>query len=230
MKKMLILVLSVLLVLSCTAMADPAVITVRGTGVVSLDADTATINLGVREISKDVVEAQADVNRKIAGVIEKLKEMGIDASKIHTYSISIYPEYNYDSTSLSGYSAETSISIETTDIENVGKYIDAAFESGANTFSDVSFTASEMTEESNQALTLAIQQAFDKARVMAQAIGADLGALKSVDEAEYSYADSSALYDKAMAAEDAGSGTQVYASPLQVSATVTAQFELESAD
>jgi len=231
MKKIVTLLLAAMLMLAFAAHAEPARLTVRGTGVVSLNADTATIVLGVREVSEDVVDAQAVVNEKLAKVVDALKEAGIDMSDIHTNSISIYPEYNYDvsSTPVVGYSAENSISVQTTDTENVGKYIDTAFEAGANTFIDVSFSASDNSAESNQALTLAINNAVEKAKVMAEALGSGLGALVSVSEAEYSYVSDDAAYAKAETA-DSGAGTEIYASPLQVSATVIVQFELDAVD
>ena len=128
------------------------------------------------------------------------------------------------------YTAETSISVTTSDTENVGKYIDAAFEAGASTFSDISFSASDTTEESNQALKLAIERAFDKASAMAEAAGMKLGELVSISEAEYSYADNGAYYAKEEVVTDAGAGTEVYASTLQVSATVSVQFALQAVD
>ena len=144
MKKIVVMLLVLSLLGSCVlALAEPAVLTVRGVGVVNLNADAASITMGVREIAEDVTSAQATVNRKIASVIEKMKEMGIEAKDIHTNYISIYPEYDYNDAKnpVVGYTAETSISVTTSDTENVGKYIDAAFEAGANTFSDISFSA-----------------------------------------------------------------------------------------
>lgn len=233
MKKIVVMLLVLSLLGSCVlALAEPAVLTVRGVGVVNLNADAASITMGVREIAEDVTSAQATVNRKIASVIEKMKEMGIEAKDIHTNYISIYPEYDYNDAKnpVVGYTAETSISVTTSDTENVGKYIDAAFEAGANTFSDISFSASDTTEESNQALKLAIERAFDKASAMAEAAGMKLGELVSISEAEYSYADNGAYYAKEEVVTDAGAGTEVYASTLQVSATVSVQFAMQAVD
>ena len=224
-----ILLALALFALGTAVMAEGAVLTVRGTGVVSLEADTATITLGVREMAKDVATAQSAVNEKMASVVDKLTEMGIAMSDIHTSSISIYPEYNYEEANnpVIGYTAENTISARTGDTENVGRYIDAAFDAGANTFSDISFSASDSKQENNEALALAIQHACSKAEAMAEAAGGKLGALISISEADYSYADNGAYYAKEAAA-DTGAGTAVYASPLEVSATVTMQFEIEA--
>ena len=82
----------------------------------------------------------------------------------------------------------------------------------------------------SQALKLAIERAFDKASAMAEAAGMKLGELVSISEAEYSYADNGAYYAKEEVVTDAGAGTEVYASTLQVSATVSVQFALQAVD
>ena len=232
MKKIIaLIVIASLALLGVSAMAEPAKLVVRGTGVVNLDADTATVTLGVREVATDVSTVQATVNEKIAGVVEALKGMGIAATDIHTNSISIYPSYNYDDVveRIVGYTAENMLSVSTGDTENVGTVIDTAFEAGANVFYDINFSASDTVDENNQALTLAIQHAQDKAQVMAEAAGMKLGQVLSISEAEYSYSTVGALYAKSETASN-DAGTQVYASPLDVTATVIVEYAMEQAE
>lgn len=230
-RTIVLLVVAAMLLMGASAMADTATLSVRGNGVVTLEADTATITLGVRSVSKDVTTAQSAVNAGIASVIEALEGAGIAPADIHTQSISIYPDYNYDDNSnpIAGYTAENMISAKTTDIEKVGAVIDAAFLAGANIFNDIAFSASDASEENDQALRLAIQHAREKAQVMAEAAGMKLGAIQSISEEEYGYYGNDVVYAKAESA-DAGYGTQVFASPLQVSATVTVVFAIEDAE
>ena len=107
--------------------------------------------------------------------------------------------------------------------------IERCAEAGANVFYDISFSASDTVEANNQALVLAIEHARNKAQVMAEAAGMKLGEVLSISEADYSYAENGALYAKAESATDAA-GTQVYASPLKVSATVIVEFAMAQAD
>ena len=232
MKKIIaLLVVSCMVLMGVSAVAEPAKLSVRGTGVVNLDADTATVTLGVREVSTDVSTVQASVNEKIASVVEALKAMGIATTDIHTNSISIYPNYNYDDVveRISGYTAENMLSVVTGDIENVGAVIDAAFEAGANVFYDIGFSASDTVSENDQALTLAIEHAHEKAQVMAEAAGMKLGQVLSISEEEYGNVSNGALFAKSEAADEAA-GTQVYASPLDVTATVIVEYALEQAE
>ena len=70
MKRFFAVVLMLAMLLSCAAMAESAVLKVRGSGVVSVSADVARVVLGVREQSDDVRAAQASVNEKIPDLFD----------------------------------------------------------------------------------------------------------------------------------------------------------------
>ena len=233
MKKLLLAVVVLALALSgFCAYADDSELKVTGTGIVSLNADTATINLGVREVSGDVAEAQHTVNTRLAAVIDRLKEMGVAVDDIHTSSISIYPNYDYENSDggITSYIAENTISVKTTDLENAGALIDAAFEAGANVFTDIYFSAADTREENCRALSLAVENAREKAEVLAGAANMKLGEIKSIEEMGYGYSDNGAAYAAKESADVGAAGTQVFANQLQVSASVTVEFELVPAE
>ena len=170
--KAMIAAILALMLLSGPALAEESILTVQGTGVVSLAPDMATITLGVRETSKDVGQAQASVNQKLAEVIEKLHGMGIVDEDIHTSSISIYEDYGYGSTGEEmRYAAQNTISVTLHDIGKAGQTIDAVFEAGANTFSDIRFDASDSEDAKKRALELSVENARLKAEVLAAAAG-----------------------------------------------------------
>lgn len=230
-KKVLAIALTVALISAC-ALAEGAVLTVQGSGAVTLNADKATVALGIRKYAPEVRDVQQAVNRDMEAVIAVLMEAGVQKEELFTSSIGIYPEYNYDTVDdeeynrIRGYSASNSITFVTDDIENVGALIDIAFDAGANTLDDVSFSASDTREASNEALRLAIGDARAKAEVMAEAAGMALGGVVSISEGSgYSYT-APALFDKDVVAESEGAATRVIASRQSVTASVTVQFEL----
>lgn len=224
------------MMLAFGALAEPAILTVRGTGIVSMDPDTATITLGVRESSTDVSEAQNAVSAKLTTVIDRLIELGVKAENIHTGSISIYEDYDYGSSfSLSqqrAYVAENTIYAEFDDIANAGKYIDAVFQAGANTFSGISFSASNTEAEKKRALELSVESARVKADVLAAAAGMKITGIQAVREESFgggnNYATNGfdAMFAKSAVEEDAVE-TPVMADKLQVSASVTIDFAME---
>ena len=228
--KSLVAILLALLLLGAAAMAEDATLTVQGTGVVSLDPDTATITLGVREVSKDVSEAQAAVNRKLTQVVEKLRALGVEDKDIHTSAISIYEDYDSDSFGdRTRYAAQNTISVTLHDIESAGKTIDAVFEAGANSFSDISFSASDTEAAKKRALELSVESARKKADVLAAAAGMRITGIRSVTEQGTgvygNYYERNSL-DVAMEKAEEDAGTPVFSEQIQVSATVTVEYSM----
>ena len=229
--KRLLAVILAMMLLCGAALAEESILTVQGTGVVSLDPDMATITLGVRETSKDVSQAQASVNQKLADVIEKLHGMGIVDEDIHTSTISIYEDYGYGSTGEEmRYAAQNTISVTIRDIENAGQYIDAVFEAGANTFSDIRFGASDTEDAKKRALELSVENARLKAEVLAAAAGMRITGIRSIAEQGVGYGGimTTNRYDAVMEKAEAESdvGTAVFSEQIQVSATVTIEYTM----
>lgn len=234
MKRFFAILTILAMLLSCSALAEATELTVRGTGVVSVTADVATVILGVRESSEDVRVAQATVNEKINAIYAALLEAGVAAKDIGTESIFIYANYDYSDVEerLVGYTASNTMSVTTTDIDKVGEYIDIAFAAGANTLDTVNFSSRDNAEAQQEALELAVRNAYEKAEVIAAAAGMEIASVKSFEETDENYYSmTNAKYSNLRAegtAEDAG--TMVQASSLQISASILVEFELSKGE
>lgn len=234
MKKMfaILLCLAILALGTGAALADGTTLSVTGNGTVLVESDLAIVTVGVQETSKDVLEAQSTVNEKIAAIKQALLDAGVEESEINTDSINIYANYDYsDNTEvIVGYTARNSLSVRTTDMDNVGSLIDAAFAAGANTLDNVQFTVQDDTQAREQALTMAVEDARRKADVLASAAGLQVASIESISEGGVSVYDSMRNYaaDTVMAAkESGGAGTLVQAALVSVDATVSMEFELQ---
>ena len=234
MKKMfaMLLCLAILALGTGAALADGTTLSVTGSGTVLVESDLAIVTVGVQETSKDVLEAQSTVNEKIAAIKQALLDAGVEESSINTDSINIYANYDYsDNTEvIVGYTARNSLSVRTTDMDNVGSLIDAAFAAGANTLDNVQFTVQDDTQAREQALTMAVEDARRKADVLASAAGLQVASIESISEGGVSVYDSMRNYaaDTVMAAEESGgAGTLVQAALVSVDATVSMEFELQ---
>lgn len=236
MKRIGLLFLTLLVLLSgMTALADETSLKVRGTGIVNTTADNARIILGVRESSADVLEAQASVNGKINAIVAALKENGVDSKDIGTENLYIFANYDYSGTEerLTGYTATNTISINTAEMDKVGEYIDVAFAHGANTLENVYFSRRDSSEMQNEALQLAVQNACEKAEIIAEAAGMTIVGIESIDEsAEYYGSDIGAKYANARVEATAGmdQSTLVQASAIQISANVLVEFDLSEVE
>ena len=234
MKKMfaMLLCLAILALGTGAALADGTKLSVTGSGTVLVESDLAIVTVGVQETSKDVLEAQSTVNEKIAAIKQALLDAGVEESEINTDSINIYANYDYsDNTEvIVGYTARNSLSVRTTDMDNVGSLIDAAFAAGANTLDNVQFTVQDDTQAREQALTMAVEDARRKADVLASAAGLQVASIERISEGGVSVYDSMRNYaaDTVMAAEESGgAGTLVQAALVSVDASVSMEFELQ---
>ena len=233
MKKMfvMLLCLAILALGTGAALAEGTKLTVSGSGTVLVESDLAVVTVGVREASTDVLVAQSTVNEKIATIKQALLEAGAKESEINTDSINIYANYDYsDNTEvIVGYTANNTLSVRTTDIDNVGALIDAAFAAGANTLDNVQFTVQDDSEAREQALTKAVEDARRKAEVLAAAAGLQIASIESIAESGVYTYDSMrnyAMMDEATT-ESGGAGTLVQAALVSVDASVSMEFELQ---
>lgn len=231
MKRMFLILMALVMMISCTsALADETSLKVRGMGVVNTTADCARIVLGVRESSADVLQAQSTVNEKLNAIVAALTAAGVQPKDMGTESLYIYANYDYSSIEerLVGYTATNTISISTTQMDKVGEYIDIAFANGANTLENVAFSCLDSSEMQQEALKLAVQNAYEKAEIIAEAAGMQIVSVEAIDEStEYYGIAEGAKYSNARTEEAAADqSTMVQASSQQISATVLVEFEL----
>ena len=231
MRKALSMLLTLLVILSVPvfAFADSE-ITVTGTGEVLIPADTAIVSLGVSAIDREVLKAQKQANQAIADIRGALIKAGVKEEDINTDYINIYAMYDYSEGAevLKGYNANSTLAIRVTDIEAVGEVIDIAFEAGANTLNGINFSASDTTEAEEKAMKKAVEDAKDKAEVLAEASGLTIRGIEEIVESgTYSY-DRGMMNNFAKAtAEDAASGTVVQAAKLSVTSSITVKFKAD---
>ena len=133
MKKLFVLFIALVVLLTAAAAQAESRISVSGTGEIRVSADTAVISLGVNARDKDVLKAQQKVNESIAAIRAALTEQGISEENINTEFSNIYVTYDYrdDQEEVEAYNASSTLAIKVTEMDKVGALIDAAFSAGA---------------------------------------------------------------------------------------------------
>ena len=158
-------------------------ITVSGEGRVSLTPDMAAISIGVTTEDKEAAKAVKTNNAKAQEVVTKLKSFGIAEKDIRTTNFTVYPRQQYDSSNKpteTTYVVENTVYIKVTSLDKVGEILDAVVKAGANTISNIQFDISDPAEAYDQALEVAIQDAYGKAQVAAKAAGVKLGPVHTI--------------------------------------------------
>lgn len=203
-------------------------LTVIGTAAVAVTPDKATLSLGAMYEDASIDVAQVKTNQAIEAVINELKTLGIPENKMETSNYSVYPTYDYSTSTpvLRGYQVTNMLTVEVEDFSLISKVIDRAVASGANQVNNISFDISTRSEIYRQALTTAIAAAQTKAEIMAAAAGKQLGNLTSIIEAEQGASMYLNAYDS-QAMKEAGGAPQVLGGELNVTAQVTMVFQMK---
>lgn len=211
-------------------------IQVSGSAVVSLAADTASIQIGVNTRKETVREAQQENAALMAAVMKAIKDAGVDEKDIMTSQFNVYSSYEYSVDALGRetrtpyYEVQNNVMVTIHDLTLVGAVLDAAMEAGANTSYGITFSSAQANEAYQKALTRAVEDAMTKAKVLASAAGVELGTLLRINAVQntagytrdYGLSNSYDYY-----AKTAGTGTTISSGDISVTAEVVLEFGIE---
>lgn len=162
-------------------------ISVQGNASYSVAPDRASIAIGITNYAVTAKEAQAQ-NAAIATAVQnKLKELGITANNIQTRNYTFYPVYNNDSkhsNEIKGYTADNTVCITVDDTSKIGILIDDALEAGANKVNSVDFSLKNPQDLEQKALSAAVNNAREKADLLAAAAGKQVINVLSISETQ----------------------------------------------
>jgi len=212
-------------------------ITIDGAATIYVDPDHASMDFGVDTQALTVSDALRQNNAKMNSVLDALRGQGLARADIQTTQFSINPQHplvkgssyqQYDYTVVSDYEVTNKVTVTVSDLTKVGAIIDAAANAGANTSNNVIFEIKNREELLDKVRADAMRNAKHKAEIMANAVGAQVGALitvgnNSVRTMEYEAAPPPPPPPPAAP----GQGTSILPGQLSVSANVTAVFSLK---
>jgi uncharacterized protein YggE len=162
-------------------------VTASGEAVITAEPDQAEIDIGVITQAKNAPDAARENADKLTRVMAAVKKLLGKGDEIKTANYSLNPNYRYPQggkPEITGYTATNILRIKTNSLENVGKLIDAAMQSGANNIQRLLFTLKDEQSAQLQALRLASQKAKAKADEMAAALGLKIVKVLSLIEGE----------------------------------------------
>lgn len=165
-------------------------LTLTGTGVVTTTPSQATIRVGV-EITGDNAQLAFKEASNIANkILNSWIEVGIPKEKIKTHRVSLDPVYEYSDRSprLVGFKATIILSASLTDFNLASTAIALATNEGANVIEGVYFSIPSENYEKlyREALRKAVENAKEKAEVIAEALNMEIVGIESVSISGYS--------------------------------------------
>lgn len=166
---------------------QPPSVTAQGEAVITAEPDQAQIDIGVVTQARNALDAAKENAEKLARVTGEIKKFLGKGDEVKTANYSLNPNYRYPQggkPEIVGYTATNVLHVKTGALESVGKLIDAAMRSGANTIQRLLFTLKDEHSAQLHALRLASTRAQAKAEAMANALGLKIVKVLSVTENE----------------------------------------------
>ena len=200
------------------------------TGEVKVAPDMATITFGVVTEAATAQEAMALNATQMTRVAAALRRAGIAERDIQTSGLNLQAQYDYvqnEQPKLRGYQATNRVTVNINDLTKVGTTADAVVAAGVNQIDGISFGLKDPKTAEDQARRLAVQALQAKARLYAEALGVQLGGIRSLNEGG-GYAPQPPMPVFAMARmQSAGAdSTPVSAGELSVKIDITGVYDI----
>ncbi|QYE98637.1 SIMPL domain-containing protein [Paraclostridium sordellii] len=165
------------------AVREKGQLSVNGVGIVKVKSDLAILKVGVTTSNEDVQVAQVENTNTVNAVITSLTDYKIPRENINADDVIIKRIRDNTTNQVIGYEITTNITIEVTDIKNLGDIYSLAIENGANSEVNISFTLSNVNHHYKKALLKATQDALNKGNLLAKSLNIRLKPLpESISE------------------------------------------------
>ena len=226
MKRLWLAALIILSAVSCASADTSATVSVTGSSSVMMDPDILRFSVTASALSESTEEARSIASGMIESAVTILGEYGIADEDLITSYISVSPEYSWkDGESvLAGQRAVYTLEATLRSIPDAADLFSRLSSIDGIEIGQISADKEDKRAETMKARSLAVEDAYSKAYVYANAAGYMLGDLISISDSSPSstYA-SPALYE--MASPKSG-GMEYYPGKISVSDEVHAVYSL----
>lgn len=170
--------------INLAAAAEPNTIAVSGMAEQEVAPDMAYIDVGIN-VRADDAETARTQEAQIASQIRKaLLGLAITYNDLQNTSYYLYQEYKVDRNGVrtaDKYVLDSSIKVTVKDLDKLSQVIDNVVEAGATNISNITYALSTQNIIQRQLLATAVENARDKAAVVANAGSRTLGNMLSAD-------------------------------------------------
>jgi uncharacterized protein YggE len=224
------ILISALVLSACgTSPAQPRTLVVSGNGTVSLTPDIAYIYIGIHTNDADLATAVSKNNSQAQALVDALKGAGIDGKDIQTSNFSVYTNGSGGVDKLTGqvtsegvyYSVDNTVYVTMRDLTKMGKILNTAVSSGANSINSIQFDVADKTAAMTQARQKAMANAASLAAELAKDAGLKLGQIQNVTYTDYAPSPYYGMGGGGAAAPNASVPIQPGQTQISVSVSVT---------
>lgn len=166
------------------AAAEPNTIAVSGMAEQEVAPDMAYIDVGINVRADDAETARTQEAQIASQIRRALLGLAITDSDLQNTSYYLYQEYKVDRNGVrtaDKYVLDSSIKVTVKDLDKLSQVIDNVVEAGATNISNITYALSTQNIIQRQLLATAVENARDKAAVVANAGSRTLGNMLSAD-------------------------------------------------
>jgi uncharacterized protein YggE len=163
---------------------EPGSVTVSGEAEVRVVPDEVILTLGVETWDENLAIAKRQNDDKVKAILALAQKYGVESKYIQTDFINIEPRYedNYKKNYLIGYFVRKTIVITLKDISKFEDVLTGALGAGANYVHGVQFRTTELRKYRDEARSLAIKAAKEKAVALSGELDQKVGKTRSIQE------------------------------------------------
>ena len=166
------------------AAAEPNTIAVSGMAEQEVAPDMAYIDVGINVRADDAENARTQEAQIASQIRRALLGLAITDNDLQNTSYYLYQEYKVDRNGVrtaDKYVLDSSIKVTVKDLDKLSQVIDNVVEAGATNISNITYALSTQNIIQRQLLATAVENARDKAAVVANAGSRTLGNKLSAD-------------------------------------------------
>ncbi len=170
--------------INLAAAAEPNTIAVSGMAEQEVAPDMAYIDVGINVRADDAETARTQEAQIASQIRRALLGLAITDNDLQNTSYYLYQEYKVDRNGVrtaDKYVLDSSIKVTVKDLDKLSQVIDNVVEAGATNISNITYALSTQNIIQRQLLATAVENARDKAAVVANAGSRTLGNMLSAD-------------------------------------------------
>lgn len=214
--------------------SDRRIVSVTGEGIVRVTPDMASVNFGIVTVSDNPETARSQNAEASSTAMNAVRELGIEDRYIRLETLQLQPHREYDEDLRryveKGFEASRHVVVEVHDLDMLPTLITRIVQQGANRLNHVAYELQNRDQARNDALREAALNAREKAELIVETLGLQLGELRQVNEQSFDFPRPFLRMEsmQAMSRDAAAPEPDAYAAgELEVRATLNVTFEVE---
>lgn len=207
-------------------------ITVTGEAEINVAPDEVVFDVSVQTINKDLRQAKSQTDERLKKLMDLTRKYKISPQDVQTDYIKLEPRYRGgdESRLFIGYSVRKDLVFKLRDVTQAESLLSEVIESGVTRINSIRFQTSRLRTYRDQARSLAIKAAQEKAIALTREIGQTIGKAYSIEEEvpERGYASQNVMANttSTVGSDSVDTEGTLSLGQIKINARVTVRFEL----